>query len=140
MPNGSWEHFTENTNLLNGFENSLSERLKNGEYSSNDNNWDDFSEKHNNSRLTSYEKTIKDVLNSKTVSINNSHWRTFEKLLSGNKAKKVFWRSAAILLLAISSINFLKKNQEALRKLMQQQNPTHSAITILTVIRNAFKS
>ena len=127
MPNGSWEHFTENTNLLNGFENSLSERLKNGEYSSNDNNWDDFSEKHNNSRLTSYEKTIKDVLNSKTVSINNSHWRTFEKLLSGNKAKKVFWRSAAILLLAISTgigINqFSQKESGSLAKVNATAKP-----------------
>ena len=62
MPIGSWDQFTQNANLLNELENSLSKKLNNGAFnSSNNSNWEEFSEKYNNSRLTSYEKKIKDV-------------------------------------------------------------------------------
>jgi len=118
MPIGSWDQFTQNANLLNEFENSLSKKLNNGAFNSSKNsNWEEFSKKHNNSRLTSYEKKIKDILNSNKVSVNSLHWNTFEKLLSGNKAKKIFWRSAAILLLTLSTgigINKMSQKESSL--------------------------
>ena len=38
MPIGSWNHFIQNANLLDGFENSLSKQLDNGVFNSSDSN------------------------------------------------------------------------------------------------------
>ena len=84
MPDGSWNNFNENSNLLNNFEKNLSEKLNSGKYKSNEYNWDDFSEKYTNSRLTSFEKTIKNALNSRKLGTNNIHWKAFEKILHVN--------------------------------------------------------
>ena len=118
MPDGSWNNFNENSNLLNNFEKNLSEKLNSGKYKSNENNWDDFSEKYTNSRLTSFEKTIKNALNSRKLGTNNIHWKAFEKILHVNRVKKIFWRSAAAVLLLITAgfgINqFSKKGTDSL--------------------------
>ena len=118
MPDGSWNNFNENSNLLNNFEKNLSEKLNSGKYKSNENNWDDFSEKYTNSRLTSFEKTIKNALNSRKLGTNNIHWKAFEKILHVNRVKKIFWRSAAVLFFSISTgigINqILKKDSKTI--------------------------
>ncbi len=103
VPQESWKKFSENSNLLNKFENNLSEKLNNGEINTSENTWEDFSEKLNNSNLTSYEKTIKQVLNSEKFAYKHNHWKAFEKLLYANKAKKTLWRGAAIILLLFST-------------------------------------
>lgn len=143
MPFGSWSQFTENTNLLDDFENSLSDQLKNGEYNSNNSNWDSFSEKYNNSKLTPYEKTIKNVLNSKNQSINSLHWRAFEKTLSKNRAKKIFWRSASIILLAISTgigiSQFTQKKSDTVSKSNELNSTKLLTIGNFDVITNTIQ-
>ena len=126
MPEGSWNNFNENSNLLNNFEKNLSEKLNSGKYKSNENNWDDFSEKYTNSRLTSFEKTIKNALNSKKLGTNHIHWKAFEKILHGNRVKKIFWRSAAVLFFSISTgigINqILKKESKTIEDIDSSVN------------------
>ena len=124
MPIGSWNHFIQNANLLDGFENSLSKQLDNGVFNSSDSNWEDFSEKYDNSRLTYYEKSIKNVLNSKKYSINKTHWKAFEKLSFSNRGKKIFWRSAAILLLALST-------GIGINELSERESNIHASIDVL---------
>ena len=103
VPAGSWNSFSEKTNLLNEFENSLSDKINDGQIELNQNHWEDFSEKLSNSSLTSYEKTVKETLNTGEIAYKKAHWKAFEKMLHGNRSnKKILWRSAAALLLLIS--------------------------------------
>tara|TARA_B100001778_G_scaffold59555_1_gene46261 strand:+ start:908 stop:2644 length:1737 start_codon:yes stop_codon:yes gene_type:complete len=103
VPPESWGSFSERNNIPNEFENALSDKINNGEVDLNENHWEDFSEKLNNSNLTAYERTVKETLNSKKISYNNSHWKALEKMLHGDRSKKIFWRSAAAILLLITT-------------------------------------
>ena len=76
--------FSERNNIPNEFENALSDKINNGEVDLNENHWEDFSEKLNNSNLTAYERTVKETLNSEKISYNNSHWKALEKMLHGD--------------------------------------------------------
>ena len=114
VPAESWKSFSDKTNLPDEFDKTISDKINNGEIELNLNHWEDFSEKLNNSNLTSYERTIKDTLNSGEIVYNKSHWKAFEKMLYGDRSKKIFWRSAAAVLLLITTgigINQLSKKE-----------------------------
>ncbi len=114
----SWSSFSEKTNLPNEFESVLSDKINNGDIDLNESHWEDFSDKLNSSNLTAYERTIKETLNSNKIPYSNSHWKALEKMLHGDRSKKIFWKSAAAILLlltiGISSNQFSTTEKNAL--------------------------
>ncbi len=129
LTEGSWDSFNERINLLNEFEKTLSDKLNSGKENLNPAHWEDFSEKLSTNNLTTFEKAVKTSINSGSVAYNHDHWKALKKKLKRNQTQKILWRSAAALLLLITTgigINMFSNDEQKTQREFSQSNKTET--------------